>query len=515
MTAEPTRHPHAELALGATTIAAIIGLVFLLPHPLWSGQPAGPPPPGTPPPPPIGPLGVAIAAIFAVGLCVPFRAYRRAIALVREHGHISTPWLFGLTALLACVALFIYPAYGSDIFDYLGFERMWTVYGDNPLFAQPAAHPQDWATQFVWYADRTPGYGPLWAILTWPLARLAGDSAFGAVLAYKALAALSYAACCAIVWRVAGRERRAASLIAFAWNPLILFEVLAKVHNDILPALACLIAVALSTSASDRRGHVLALAAAAAGGLVKVSTLLCLPLIVLVVRRRSGRWPFLVGVLIATALVILTYAPFWNGPATLASVTNQTSRLIWSPAALSMHAVSIAAATTSQVGLTPEVLAPVVRLVLGLAWLGIAAAITYRVRDTQRVADVASASAWCLLAGVLLLTGAVYAHYLVPVIALSALSNSQRLERAVLWLSIGSLAAYAVEILSSVFGTEWLGSDAASILGSLVLLTPFVVRLVTWRAGATDDRTGEHAPQSSAVTAHDLQPIGSTRRHAA
>src|SRR5207249_106959 len=113
------------------------------------------------------------------------RPYWRAIDTASRLSSEGTRLLVGLTAGLAVVALLIYPRFGSDIFDYVGFERTWVVYGQNPLVSTPASHPADWATPLVWYADQPPAYGPLWAILTWPIVRLAGDSATLAIAGYK------------------------------------------------------------------------------------------------------------------------------------------------------------------------------------------------------------------------------------------------------------------------------------------------------------------------------------------
>jgi hypothetical protein len=75
----------------------------------------------------------------------------------------------------------------------------------------------------------------------------------------------------------------------------------------------------------------------------------------------------------------------------------------------------------------------------------------------------------------------VFAHYFVPAVALAAVADDARLERAVLWLSIGSLAAYGVELLGLTFGTAWLGSVGYQLLGSVVLLGP--VSLATLLCG--------------------------------
>jgi hypothetical protein len=80
-----------------------------------------------------------------------------------------------------------------------------------------------------------------------------------------------------------------------------------------------------------------------------------------------------------------------------------------------------------------------------------------------------------VVATVLLLAGAVFAHYLVPAVALAAVAPATRLEPLVLWLSIGGLAAYSVELLSLTFGPTWIGSIKYEIVGSLVLLGPAAV----------------------------------------
>jgi hypothetical protein len=105
-------------------------------------------------------------------------------------------------------------------------------------------------------------------------------------------------------------------------------------------------------------------------------------------------------------------------------------------------------------------------VLLAVAWAACSAVVLWRVHD-----PVISA---CLvmLVTFLLLTTAFFAHYLVPMIALSAVSGHARLQQVVLALSIGAMGAYAVELLSLAFGVQFLGSPSFQILGSLVLLLP-------------------------------------------
>src|SRR5712691_114807 len=191
--------PTAQLLLGALAIGGLFGALLVAPMPLWSGQPVQPRAADSPPMEPIGWVGGVVVAVFLVAMCLPFRPYVLALRAVGRTARVSTRLLVALSAVLALVAVLIYPAFGSDIFDYVGFERMWVVYGDNPLLALPSQRPTDWATPLVWYPTRSPAYGPLWAILTWPIVRLAGDSPAANVAGFKVLSALAYAACCWVI----------------------------------------------------------------------------------------------------------------------------------------------------------------------------------------------------------------------------------------------------------------------------------------------------------------------------
>jgi hypothetical protein len=472
----------ARLALAALTMGLLFGAILVAPMPLWSGRPVGPPAPGAPPTEPVGWPGLVLTAIFVAGLCVPYRAYSGACVAVARSG--SKRVLLGLTAGLALVALLIYPAYGSDIFDYVGFERMWVVYADNPLTALPLNHPDDWATRFVWYPDRTPAYGPLWAVLTWPIVRLAGDSPALDVLGYKALALLGYASCCLVIWRSVAPSRRARALVTFAWSPLVLFEVLGKVHNDVLPALAMVVGLGL-LAGRTRASRAGSLAALVAGGLVKVTALAAAPVAAVYLLGRDGWRGVLAAGALALALAVVVYAPFWAGAATFAPLLGQTSRLVWSPASLLIVLLN---------RLPSGPYDGLVRLGLVLVWAVAVGLVLWRTwpaarrtpqnpaqHTAQDAALAAEAPAWLLLATLLLLTSAVFAHYLVPAVALAALADNRHLDRVVMWLSIGGLAAYGVDLLGLAFGSDWLGSDAYRVLGTLILLGPATLALLARR----------------------------------
>jgi hypothetical protein len=450
-------------------------LVAPLP-PLWSGQPN--------PRPIIDAsaathdwVSIVVALGFILFLCLPYQPYDLALRLL-ANTRVSTRLLIGLTVCVAGLGVLIYPHFGSDVFDYAAYERLWVVYGENPLVGLVSQHPGDWIAQFVNVPDRAPAYGPLWAFLTWPIVRLAPDSSLGLVLGYKVLSLAAYATCCWLIWLSVDPDRRQRALVLFAWSPLVIFEVLGKLHNDSLLTLSLVAMVWLY-----RRGQVRdAWLAIVAGGLVKATALVVAPFVAIQTVRRGG-WRGLAPLTFGAMLLgLLAYLPFWTGPETFLPIWQQTSGLGSSVTTLLTVALSSQADNS---------VAMAVRAVLVLVWSVVACVLVLRHR-LDRAADLAAASGWLLIATLLLLTGAIYGHYFVPVVALAAISGEPRLERTVKWLSLGGLAVYGVGPIGVAFDPLWVGTLAYQTVGGVVLFGPVAaamlpeVALRLWRLRRSD-----------------------------
>ena len=461
--------PRSAVTTGATAairlVAAWIGVslplfsMLVAPLPIWNGQPT-PRPVMDDSAPTLGWLGALVTVGFVLFLCLPFQPYRLALAMLGRV-RVSTRLLVALTVLVAAIGVLTYPRFGSDIFDYAGYERLWVVYGENPLLGVVASHPGDWIAPFVNVPDRTPAYGPVWALLTWPIARLAGDSAAGIVAGYKVLSLLAYAACCWLIWASVDPARRQRALVLFAWSPLVIFEALGKVHNDSLMAVGMLAMVWLA-SRRQALGGMLGLVT---GALVKATALVAAPPLAMRVWRQSG-WRGLAPLVLAGSLVIaLVYIPFWAGLQTFAPIWHQTAGLGWSLATILTVAVSPQG---------NDAVATVVRSVLAVAWAGVTLLIL-RSRRVETATELAAATGWLLIATLLLLTGALYGHYFVPVVALAAVAGDALLERTAMWLSIGGLVVYGVGALGWAFAPTWIGTLEYQVVGSLVLLVPTAI----------------------------------------
>ncbi len=137
-----------------------------------------------------------------------------------------------------------------DVYSYVDYARLAVVHGLDPYAYPPAAAPFDPAYARVTWIDATSAYGPLFTLLTYPLAWL---PVWLAVATLKAMAALSVLAIAALVARIAP-ARGVSPLAAAAFvalNPLALIHVVGGAHNDALAMLAATVGIAAMLSARE------------------------------------------------------------------------------------------------------------------------------------------------------------------------------------------------------------------------------------------------------------------------
>src|SRR5579884_3277581 len=161
--------------------------------------------------------------------------------------------VWGATILFDLTLLGMPGVLTTDIFSYTLYGRISFLYRLNPYTTVPAAFPNDpvlpWMNT-IWL-DQPSVYGPLWTDVGWLMTRigLAFDLT-GQVFAYKVLMLLVHLGSLGVVWwlipRIGVISAPSARLVAFAtfaWNPLVLFEVVGNAHNDGLMLLLLLLAL--------------------------------------------------------------------------------------------------------------------------------------------------------------------------------------------------------------------------------------------------------------------------------
>jgi Glycosyltransferase family 87 len=244
--------------------------------------------------------------IFLIALLVCCGAYLGLLALsVRARGvAISKRFAIGLIAVVHLI-IFVGPVLiSTDVFSYIAYARMGVEHGVNPYLQGPAAIAHDPVFRFVghdWLETAT-AYGPVYTLLSYPLAPLGVE---GALWAMKCEALLASAATLWLVWRCAkarGLEPIFA-ILAVGMNPLYFIYGLGGAHNDLIMLAAMMWAVSLmviGTPTARREGS--AAAIVVAGALVKATVAVLLPFMI-VSRRRLAPIVGAVGALLVLSLI--------------------------------------------------------------------------------------------------------------------------------------------------------------------------------------------------------------------
>jgi alpha-1,6-mannosyltransferase len=188
-----------------------------------------------------------------------FAAY---VGVVLKAPRLGKRVVWGL--ILALVAAFaLAPVILShDVYSYVDYARLGVHHGLDPYVYEPDSAPGDAAFAHVTWIDAKSAYGPLFTLLTYPLAWLPVGVA---VAVLKAVAAASVLGIAALVSRMAaGRgvdPLRAAAFVAL--NPLVLVHVVGGAHNDALTMLLATAGAAAILSRGEITGGAAFLAAAA------------------------------------------------------------------------------------------------------------------------------------------------------------------------------------------------------------------------------------------------------------
>jgi hypothetical protein len=246
-------------------------------------------------------------------LAGPFLGFVPALFVVRQvRGRLGLAIVAGFGLIFGITLLGLYPITAADVFHYLADARTLWVYHQNPMQVPPQAHPF-WIG--ISWAQQPSPYGPLWQLIACLPVALAGDHAVASLIGFKLLGFVSVLACSAFVYLAARRfwpGREAFALLAFLWNPFVLFRAIGNGHNDLTMmafALAGLYCVAL------RRWR-WALPLLALSACIKYSTVIIIPPVLIYGWATSDarrRREIAIGTGYAVLAAVAVFAPFWRG----------------------------------------------------------------------------------------------------------------------------------------------------------------------------------------------------------
>ena len=271
------------------------------------------------------------AALLLGSFLLLFLCYLLALRFLPKR--VSIRYIVASASLLGIICVLIPVVTSPDLFSYIIYARMETLYHLNPLTTTPLALPKDIVYNYLYWKDQPSAYGPTWIMLSGLLqeciALLFGvKNIAGMVLSLRILGLLAHLWSTLLVWSLSGHiqrlygtsklHTRIFATLAFAWNPLLLFEACVNAHNDTVMLLFILLGLWVLIRHTSLLSYVWIALLFALATCLKANVALLFPGLLLYVwlqPRRVQALCIVVSVYIGTILVL--YVPFWDSGAML------------------------------------------------------------------------------------------------------------------------------------------------------------------------------------------------------
>lgn len=264
------------------------------------------------------------SSFFLVMLLGTFGVY---FHLLKQANILHERQILRWTGIFCLVLIPMFPFTCQDLFYYIAQGHLAAHYGVNPYLIAVKDIPhwqQDQILSTACWNFLPNVYGPAWITLSRLLTAWAGPGLTVNFLFYKTAIGLLHLLNTWLIGKTAGKLKVSATraMLAYGWNPLLLFELVGNGHNDA----PCLTFMILSIYTLTVYRGLLALPALTIAALFKYTPTLLLPLWLIHLWQVSGElWPIILpaGSLLSAALIKLFFWPYWQGPATLAGLKQQ------------------------------------------------------------------------------------------------------------------------------------------------------------------------------------------------
>ncbi len=429
---------------------------------------------------PLAAIAFVVVVIFLFGAqFVALLAASRAQREERERpdvARLARRLVFLAPIVFSLILIWMQPVTTTDLYGYIARGYLFTHLHQNPMVNPAYKLPGGFAV------DRPASpYGPAWLLIAAAFSWISGENLLLNMLLFKVFAVLCIVLALWLIDILARRlypERRLRIAALFGWSPLLLYESVAMGHNDIAMMVCVLAAFALML-----RGRAqLAFAFLTLGALTKYVSAFFVPLwLVYELRHRAltglrspsetpatGLRPMLgslarstrrmLGELdraaavrllagafaIGAALVVVFYAPFWDGIRTFDGLGQQLRPLYYNSSIVQFFTAPLELLV--QPAQYPA-LDKTVRLVFYSLFALYAALQTHRLwvlGPQADIRDLLTAAAKVTFAALALITFWFQPWYIVWLLTLGPLARQPYVRRQGVLMSVGALLTYAV-----------------------------------------------------------------------
>jgi len=457
-----------------------------------------------------GPLGITLdfvkmlgpdwrrnTVIQVVAFAAMFVAFGLALRILQnaKPSRMMLALLFLPPVVWTITAAFLYPPYAVDLFHNVADGRLVWIYHLNPMLVPPSVRPFPIGMSF---ADEPSAYGPFWYLLDFPPSILQPHNFLGEIIVLKLWNGLFYLASGVLIYLILRRQRPDLALVGSAiylWNPFVLIRDLGDAHNDVIMLFFVLVMIYCMM----REEWLAVLPAFALSVLAKFASLVLGPLILVYVltlprgRRLPALQRLLAGGILALALSVMIFFPFWAGPSTLAALRLEANRSITSTPLLVELFI-----TDKLFGSNGPAVA---RLAMRGLFLVPYVLLLTRVRPPmQRFQAIAYHSLWLYL---LIATAWFRPWYLLWVVTIGALLPSGWFLAVTLAISWCGMFPDIVEQYREF--VPWLTADMARLYLAPVVVA-FVPPAVVWLVGLLRTRSWQFTSRGAAAAMPTVAP---------
>jgi hypothetical protein len=266
-------------------------------------------------------------ALLVADFLIIFLFYLLALRLLPQR--IGLRYIVASTLLLGMLCAIVPIVISSDVFSYIVYARLGVIYHLNPLTSLPSAIRNDQVYHYLSWRYQPSVYGPFWTLITsfaqWLLVSSGHKSLVLMVLALRFVALASHLGSTWLIWSITGHlarhygfisiEKRVTATLAFAWNPLLLFEAGVNAHNDATLLVCILLAIWLLVRSPQRTtlDYMLAAVVFALAMCIKLNVIVLAPGLLLFLWMQPQKVRT-IALTMATCLgtFLLLYAPFWQ-----------------------------------------------------------------------------------------------------------------------------------------------------------------------------------------------------------
>lgn len=185
-----------------------------------------------------------------------------------------------LVIITGIILSFSYVAFSYDLFNYIFDAKIITFYHQNPYFHKALDYPGDPMLSFMRWTHRLYPYGPVWLIMTIPVSFAGLKIFFITYFLFKFVATGFYFGSVYLVYQINKKINPGSEILNtafFAFNPLVIIEILISSHNDIAMAFFALLGIYLYLF----KNKVLGIFSVIISALVKIPTaVLLLPMVI-------------------------------------------------------------------------------------------------------------------------------------------------------------------------------------------------------------------------------------------